>query len=160
MFFACFSPRRESEGQIGRLSHIAALLVKIGWIGCAIYQEIPKRLPGFFSLFYTTILNYFLKYETTDTYALVLLCPRVFVTYYSSCRYDIYVDSSDHLFTMTTVLYVSYRYVFNETCRFTRVCFLKYRPEIFASFPWGAFNNYVDQILTNFDHLPPSSEQV
>ena len=26
--------------------------------------------------------------------------------------------------------------------------------------PKGAFNNYVDQILTNFDPLPPSSGQV
>ena len=27
--------------------------------------------------------------------------------------------------------------------------------EIIIALPGGAFNNYVDQILSNFDHLPP-----
>ena len=55
------------------------------WIGCGIYQENPKRLPGFFSLFYVTILIYIFKYETTETYARAFLSLIIL----SSCSYDI-----------------------------------------------------------------------
>ena len=38
--------------------------------------------------------------------------------------------------------------------------FVTVRPHYQLSYPYkGSFNNYVDQILTNFDPLPPSSGQ-
>ena len=46
---------------------------KLGWIGCAIQQANPKRLPGFFFLFYIMFFIYFSKYETIETHASAFL---------------------------------------------------------------------------------------
>ena len=41
------------------------------WIGCAIYQANPKRLPG--CLFLLNILIIFFRYETIETHARAFL---------------------------------------------------------------------------------------
>ena len=43
---------------------------------------------------------------------------------------------------------------------FAPLCNLSEKANKMHTFAWGAFNNYVDQILTHFDHLPPSGGQL
>ena len=47
--------------------------MKIGWIGCAIYQATYKQLPGFFFRFNILIFIYYFKYETIETHARAFL---------------------------------------------------------------------------------------
>jgi hypothetical protein len=52
--------------------------LEIGWIGCAIYQANPKRLPGTFFLVNTIFLIYFFKYGAIETYARAFFMVIIF----------------------------------------------------------------------------------
>ena len=61
--------------------------------------------------------------------------------------------SSVLVHSATKVAYIHQRILFSQPWVFTnfKTLYFRYRQ--------GSFNNYVDQILTNFDPLPPSSGQ-
>ena len=79
-------------------SQSSPICLEIGWIGCAIQQANPKRLPGSFFLVNTIFFIYLFQYETIENYTRAFFMV-IIVSIGSAFSHSIYIRtvSSQHL---------------------------------------------------------------